>query len=127
MNVIDDVTGFGTTASAGALSFAVWPSSSPERFVTLLEDDSPLSLDMEADATELRFTIGDGAPDVILRSRLEVAPTALTVDGLALTLHADRASFEAAASGAYFDAASRLLWIRVPSASGERVLIVTKG
>ncbi len=126
MNVADDVTGFGTSASAGALSFAVWPGPESESFVTLLDDDSPLELSSVASASAIELTLGAGAPDVVLRVRLEAAPAEVTLDGAPLVLHADRAAFEAAASGAYFDAGARLLWVRVPAASAARSIGVAK-
>jgi hypothetical protein len=50
--------------------------------------------------------------------RAEAAPNALSVGGSPLAKLADRAAFDAASSGWFYELPARAVWAKIPAASG---------
>jgi alpha-glucosidase (family GH31 glycosyl hydrolase) len=110
-NVERGYTGNGTAASAGALTVLLWPAAERTSFV--LHDESG-RIDLELEGT--RFAMTSAPRPVILRMRVEIEPEAVESGG-ALPKHADRAAFDGADRGFWFDPAARALWVRAPATS----------
>jgi alpha-D-xyloside xylohydrolase len=118
----DDGNGLGTAASAGKLTVLVYPDPAATSFTLHDEDDAQTTLD--AHATAAGFTVGlsRALRDTLLRVRADVAPPAVQVDGKAVPALADRAAFDAAAAGWFYEAATRSAWVRVPKGTGPRTV-----
>lgn len=120
--VSDDVTGLGTAASAGALTVLVYPAAEPSAFQLHDTDDAVTTIDASASGGGFTVSLSRGLADTLVRVRAETAPGSVTVDGAAATEHPDRAAFDAAASGWFYEAATRSAWIRVPAGPGEHTV-----
>lgn len=118
LEVTGALTGFGTTASKQAATVLLWPGATDSSFVIHDRDDETTTVV----ARTGRITLSRAPTSLVLRVRVESAPTAVTLAGAALPAASDRAALDAAESGFAHDAAGRVLWIRVPPAASERVL-----
>lgn len=122
LEVTNDVTPFGNAASAGARTLLVYPSTTASSFAVVAEDDST-ELTVDAVRAGAMTTIGLGAHDrtVILRVRVDAAPTSVKLGAATLTVAADRATFDAATSAFFVDGG--FVWIRVPSGAAGALTI----
>ena len=102
VDVESETTGLGNEASADHLTVLVWPSETPSELSLHETDDVVTALGAARDAVTV---IPPSAPSAVAA-------------GDALSAHADRASFDAAASGWFFDPAARWLWVKVPASDG---------
>ena len=116
LDVVNAVTGFGTTASADYLTWAIWPQAGtsseftlhdqgPPVHITVSSPDESHSLDIKWSATE---------EDFLLRILHGAKPRSILSSNQApLTEYANEAGFwNASANGWWYDATKRLLWIR---------------
>jgi alpha-glucosidase (family GH31 glycosyl hydrolase) len=123
MEVGDDVTGLGTTASAGKLTVLAYPDAAASTFTLHDEDDAVTTLGAHATgAAAFSVTLSRALRDTLVRVRAEAAPTKVLVDGAATTQLADRAAFDAAAQGWFYDAPTRSAWVHVPKGAGARAI-----
>jgi alpha-D-xyloside xylohydrolase len=118
MNVADDVTGFGTTASEGALTVLVYPSLSATSFSVVEDDASVTTITAQGDAAGgADISLSRALTTTLLRVRADLASTAVTVGGRDLPDQVDRAAFDAASEGWFYDAPTRSTWVKLPSAA----------
>jgi alpha-glucosidase (family GH31 glycosyl hydrolase) len=124
MEVRDDVTGFGDAASADKLTVLVFPDDAATSFRLQDQDDAVTTIGAVRTKADATVTLSRALRDVLLRVRLEAAPAQVTVDGQAATSLPDRAAFDAAAKGFWYEAATRSVWIKVPAGAGERKVVL---
>jgi alpha-glucosidase (family GH31 glycosyl hydrolase) len=123
VDVESAVSGLGTAASAGHLTVLVWPSAEETRFDLHEEDDVVTQINALRDSDgSVRVTLSRARRPVIVRLRMDTAPAVARVDGVDFVVHADRAAFDAATSGVFFDGASRWLWMKVEAGAAAVVL-----
>ena len=120
MNVEDDVTGLGTKASAGKLTVVVFPGANASTFRLHDEDDAVTTIGASATANSAMVTLSRALRETLLRVRADAKPAFVMVDGQAAPALADRAAFDAAAAGFFYEAATRSAWVKVPAGAGER-------
>ncbi len=113
MNVIDDVTGLGTAASAGALTVLVYPDG--ETSFALVDEDDAVTTITSFGGTGLRAS--RALRPTIFRVRAETAPASVALDAPLLDEWQTQAELDAAPSGWRFDAATNSLWIKVPASA----------
>ncbi len=108
------VTGLGTSARGNALTVLAWPGATPTRFEHVDEDDGPTSISTSRTEVELSRALRA----TYVRLRLDAAPSAVTIAGLAAVAVADDAALDAAPSGWRYDAAGKWLWLKLPASPG---------
>ncbi len=119
MNVSDDVTGMGTSASAGHWTVLVVPPASGQSDFALHEDDDSLTdITVSASAASVEVSLSKASKPTILRVQLEQAPASIAQGTTALPRQADRAQLDAAATGWLWDKAAGAAWVKLPAASG---------
>ena len=116
--VSSDVTGLGTAAAAGALTWAAWPGAK-ETFTLHLEDGTTTTATSERTVQNTHITLSRAPERAILRVRLDAAPSSVTVGGAASPSLADSAAFDAAQSGWWWDATRKLAWVHVAQSAGS--------
>lgn len=123
VDVESDVSGLGTAASAGHLTVLAWPGLEETRFVLHEEDGANTEIRAlrDSDGT-VRVTLSRAPRPVIVRLRMDVVPSVVRADGVELAVVADRAAFDAAPSGSFFEAGARWLWLRIPASPTALVL-----
>lgn len=124
LDVGDDVTGLGTSASKGALTLLVYPAASPSSFPLHEEDGSVTTIEAQGSGGAATVTLSAVPKPTIVRLRADVAPTTATLDGTALAVMTTRAAFDAAASGFYVDATNRFAWVKIAAASGAHTVAI---
>ena len=82
------------------------------------DDDKTTDISADGDGSAFNVTLSRAARDTLVRVRSETAPASLSIDGAAATEHADRAAFDAATSGWFYEAETRSVWARVPKSDG---------
>jgi alpha-D-xyloside xylohydrolase len=116
LEVSSDVTGLGSAAHAGKLTLLAWPGATPSRFVV---HEDPRVVEVTATGRSLRFSsLSRGA---FVKLWTDEPPTSVSVDGRALTRHADKAALEAAGEG-FTAAAGHFTWLAVPAGEGEHTV-----
>jgi alpha-D-xyloside xylohydrolase len=124
MNVEDDATGLGTKASTGKLTVVVFPGTKASTFRLHDEDDAVTTIGAQASAGGATVTLSRALRETLLRVRAETKPAKVTVGGQDAPERADRAAFDAAATGFFYEAATRSAWVRVPAGAGERSVVI---
>lgn len=122
LRVESDLLGFGTAAQARALTLLVFPDAQMSRFV-LHENDVAGAVTVTGGDTPT-ITLPPLTTECFVRVRAPTAPTAVTVDGAAITAQTSRAALDAGTSGWWYDATQRALWVRLPMATAMRSLRV---
>lgn len=122
LDVTDDVNGLGTTASAGKLTVLVYPDAAATSFKLHDEDDAVTTIDASTKGAGFSVTLSRALRDTLVRVRADTAPAAVTVDGKAVTMLADRAAFDAASEGWFYEAATRSAWVHAAKGAGPRVI-----
>jgi alpha-glucosidase (family GH31 glycosyl hydrolase) len=117
MTVSSEETGFGTDASANALTVLVWPAQSTSTFTLHEEDDSTTTIE----ASRSTIAIARALKPTVFRVRAN-GSTGATANGTALTSVASRAALDSAASGVWSDGA--YLWVKI--AAGAKTEIALK-
>ena len=125
LDVVDDANGIGTTASAGALTLLIWPASAESTFVLHELDDTTTELRAQQTATGASVTLARTLRTTLLRVRSDAAPAAVRDGATTLTLHTDRAAFDAAATGAFYETATASIWIKVAALATSRAITTT--
>ncbi|MBK7401315.1 MAG: glycoside hydrolase family 31 protein [Myxococcales bacterium] len=118
LDVVDDANALGTLASKGARTILVVPSAAGSAFVVHDEDGKTTALGQK----DRSFTLSRTTAPVILRVRLDAAPTAVTDGSTPIAAVADRAALDTATSGQLYDATQKVLWIKIPSGTTSRTL-----
>ena len=114
LDVVDDVNGLGTKASAGKLTVLVYPDATKSTFKLHDDDDTLTTIDAVSAGAGFTVTVSRALKDTLLRVRAEAAPATVQVGGKAVAKLADRAAFEAATEGWFYEASTRSAWVRVP-------------
>ncbi|MFO0551146.1 MAG: glycoside hydrolase family 31 protein [Polyangiaceae bacterium] len=124
LEVVDDTNGLGTSASSGALTVLAYPAPVSSSFEVWGEDGQvELTVSAIDGAAGPSIDLGDRARTVLLRVRVDAAPSGVDLDGQALSAHATRADFDAAATG-YFVEGS-FVWVKVAAGAATVVDIAT--
>ncbi len=123
MIVDDDVTGFGSAATAGATTVLVFPGTTATSIVVHEENGSLTTIRAERPAgVRARVELSSRPRPVYLRVRVDAVPASATADGVALTPRATRAELDAASDGVFYDGATTA-WIKLP-AGGATVVVL---
>jgi alpha-glucosidase (family GH31 glycosyl hydrolase) len=126
MNVDDpqDVLALGGPGAAGAMTVLAWPSAAGSTFA-LREDDDATTTIQVTDGAQVQVSASAVIKPMAFRIRFEAAPTAVTIDGAAATMHPTEAALIASnAAGYTFDDAKKSLVVRVPAKGASPVAIV---
>ncbi|HJL02970.1 MAG TPA: glycoside hydrolase family 31 protein [Polyangiaceae bacterium LLY-WYZ-15_(1-7)] len=128
MRVRSAVTGFGDASAADWLTVAVWEGASESAFVmhdedeattTITSEGETLSFSRVATQTIVRWTYAPPAEQDVI---------GVDVGGSEATEAADRAAFDAATEASWlWDAASGLVWVKVPESAGEVAVEIQTG
>ncbi len=118
LNVSTDVTGLGGAASAGRLTLLVYPAEGGSTFVLQDADGGLTRVDAARVDGASVVTLSRCPRPLVTVVRVEAEPGAVTAAGAALPRRRDRAEFDAAPAGYYFDGPSRRLWVRVEASLG---------
>ena len=121
LEVTNDVTPFGNAASTGARTLLVYPSTASSFEVVAEDDSTELTVDAVRAGATTTLSLGAHDRTIILRVRVDAAPTTVMLGANALTLAADRATFDDAASAFFVDGG--FVWIRVPSGTAANLTI----
>jgi alpha-D-xyloside xylohydrolase len=122
MHVADDVTGFGTAASSGKLTVVVFPDTTPSSFSLHDTDEAITKIDASLPANRVAVTISRTLVETIVRIRAEQTPTGVLVNSGLIIEHPDRGAFDMASSGAFYDAATRSIWVKLPAQTTESAI-----
>lgn len=126
VDVESEVTGLGTAASAGHLTVLAWPGAEATSFALHETDDATTTIDAVRDGGgAAQITLSRARRSVILRVRADAAPSEVTVDGVALVAHADRAAFDAAEAGHWYEPAARWAWVKTGASDAAVSVTVT--
>jgi alpha-glucosidase (family GH31 glycosyl hydrolase) len=115
--VASDVSGLGTAARANALTVLAWPAAVASMFE--LVDEDGMSTTIEASTTSI--SLSRALRPTYLRVRRDSAPVSVTAASSSLAPVADASALDAAATGWFYDASDRWLWIKI--AAGGAVTI----
>jgi len=125
LQVSDDVTGFGTAASEGALTVLVYPSSAPSTFRLHDEDDEVTTLGVRKVGTTIEVSLSRAVATTILRVRTDVAPVEVRVGALPVPLHESRDAFDVASSGWWADPENRCAWVKLGASASSLEVVLT--
>jgi alpha-D-xyloside xylohydrolase len=114
----DEITGLGTKAAAGKLTLLVYPDAKASTFKLHDTDDAVTQIDASVKGAGFSVSLARVLRDTLVRARAETAPSAVKVDGAAVPKLADRAAFDAAASGWFYEPTTRSAWVRLPAGAG---------
>lgn len=106
--VSTDVTPLGTTASAGALTLAIWPAPVETSFRVYATRTESGEVRASRGAGGISVTLEELAGPAILRIHADAAPSAVTHDGTAIATWT-------------FDAATHTLWVTLADGTGTVV------
>lgn len=120
LEVVDDANGLGTKASAGQLTVLVWPGDATTSFV--VHDDVGTTT---IDAKRGLVTLSRAKTGALVRLRIDTMPLSIKVNGKDETMVVSRAALDAAANGAWYDAANKFLWVKVPKSEAKVMIEVT--
>ena len=109
MHVVDDANGLGTAASDGSLTVLLWPDTAETTFS--LHDDDDMVTTIAANAGGV--TVSRALKTTLLRIWTGSAPASVAVNSTAATAHADRAAFDAATEGWFYEAGARSIWVKL--------------
>lgn len=117
LEVGSDVTGLGTAAHAGRSTLLVFPAAKATSFELFDADGKTTSLGAGPGKLELSRR----TRKVLARVRLEAAPAGVTLDGAKLDAASSRKDLETRASGWFYDAPARALWVSLPEGGAAKV------
>ena len=122
LEVQSDVTGFGTSAAAGALTLLVYPASAPSAFDVVRDDDS-VELSVEAGVAGGLSTVSLSEREraVLVRIRVDAVPAAVTAGGTVATNVGSRAALDAADEGFFVDGPH--VWVKLPAGPASDIVI----
>jgi alpha-D-xyloside xylohydrolase len=122
LEIGDDVNGLGTAASAGKLTVLVYPDATASSFKLHDDDDAVTTIDAKTAGAGFSITLSRALRDTLLRVRADAAPAQVTVDGKTVTKLADRAAFDAATEGWFYEASTRSAWVHVPKGASSHTV-----
>lgn len=125
MHVADDVTGFGTTASAGKLTLLVFPGTSTSNFVLHDQNapqDAPTQISTSIQSTTTTLTISQTRLETLARIRSDAKPTSVTVNGTAAMELPDRLAFDKGSSGYFYETTTRSVWVKIGANAAESMI-----
>ncbi len=119
----DDTTGIGTKAAATALTVLVYPDATATSFKLHDDDDAVTTLGQSLSGSAFTVTVSRALKDTLLRVRAETAPAGIKIDGGAVPTVADRAAFDAAAAGWFYEATTKSAWIKVAKGTSAHTVV----
>jgi alpha-glucosidase (family GH31 glycosyl hydrolase) len=132
MQVDNDATGWGTAASAQALTVLAFAAPTPRTFVhherttAVAGERTPTTMVIERRDGGVRFSTSRATKPIIVRLQvadvLSVDTATATINGTAATIVADRAAFDAAPTAMWREGAA--VWVKSPASDAEVVVIV---
>jgi alpha-glucosidase (family GH31 glycosyl hydrolase) len=131
LEVVNGVTGFGSEASAGRLTLAIYPHHTsrydlhePGGSTITTTSDKQGTYDQ---AAAIRITTSSATRDYLLRIKANYVPSQVTLDGAALEMCADQTAFEDPnGTCAWFAEDGRVL-VKYSTAGGAATVVVTPG
>ena len=126
LEVTNDATGLGTTASVGASTVLIWPASETTSFTVRDDDGGQTRITAARDPGGAWIELSRTPRPVVLRVRMDAAPVAVTRNGAPVSAAADRAAVLASGGDAWaYDVAERMLWVRGAAGAGSTVMTAT--
>ncbi|QYM78554.1 hypothetical protein K0B96_14810 [Horticoccus luteus] len=115
MEIANDVTGFGTAASKGYVTLAIWPKAGGQSEFVLHDTEGPVRITTDARQANA-FVVGWDATKRNHLLRIHDAdahrPVSVTADGAKLAAFDTLAAFQAGGEGWFYDATKRNIWVR---------------
>lgn len=129
LDVVNDVTGLGSAASAGRLTLALYPQQR-SRYELREAGGAVVTISSDKDgayeeAAPIRITTPRGTRDYLLRVRANFAPQRVTVNETALAACADRAAFEADGSCAWLVEDGGRVWVKYSSTDQAATVVLS--
>ena len=106
------------------LTVLVWPSAEKTSFTLHDEDDETTGIEARSESGTTTVTIGRTLRPTLFRIRTGKAPTAVEVDGKAVTESDSLQALFASEGGYVYEEATRSTWIAVPAKDGETTIVV---
>ncbi len=118
LEVDGTLTGFGAPGAVDDVVVLLWPGATPSSFTVHDRDEQTTVI-----AAKLgEVSVSRALTPVTLRIRVEATPGAITVNDGALENATSREALTTTNGGAYYEAAGRVLWVRLPAASGAQIV-----
>lgn len=117
LSVEDAENGFGDAASKGKITLLAYPSVTPSTFYLRDEAGGTTDIALAAAGAGFTLTLSRATLEVFARVRVDQAPTGVTSNGAGQIDLGDRAAWLGAPSGYYYDAAEKMLWIKIPASA----------
>jgi len=117
LEVASDVTGIGTKAHAGHLTWLVFPSAKATEFT--LHDHDGQTTTLSAAPGSMAWS--RRAQPVIARVRVDAPAAKVQLDGVPLAQVSSRAELEAQKRAWFFDLGARALWIKLDAGGPAQV------
>ena len=122
----DDLLGLGGAGAKGAHTILAWPSADQSSFTLREDDDSATTIEVQG-GPQVQLSASAAVKPIVFRVRLDEAPTAVTLDGAALTMQASEAALlTSGAAGYVYDATKKTLVVRVPARAAAVAVVATK-
>ncbi len=115
LDVENDVNGFGTDASAGALTVLIWPADAAHSFALHETDNTITTIAASRASGAVSVSLSRAMRTTLLRIRADAEPSTVQVGGADLGAVADRAAFDAASSGYFYEAP--YVWVKVEAST----------
>lgn len=128
LEVVNDVTGFGSADSRGSLTLAIWPKRDGASHFTVHDRDGPVSVAVASAGTGVRISLGASRQPCILRVRLPSGqPTRVLRDGEPLPMAESAPSVQRASTDMWWHDPDRgLLWIKHAPGSGAASVVTVE-
>lgn len=108
LEVASGVTGIGTKDHAGHLTLLVFPGAGKSSF-ELFDADGQTT---QVSASPGKLELSRRAQPIFVRARQDAAPASVALGGVPLDAASSRTDLESRASGWFFDAAAKALWLK---------------
>lgn len=120
LDVSNDVNGFGNAASDGALTVLVWPADAAHAFVLHETDGETTQITSARSAGTVSVTMTRATRPTLFRVRVDAPPSRVAAGGELPSLP-DRAAFDAASTGYFYEAP--FVWVKVQASASAPVSI----
>lgn len=125
LDIHDDSTWLGDSDAADALSLLMFPGPESRLFLLYDSDDQPTGITAQSRSHGVDVTVSRAPRRLFLLLRLDAQPVAVQASGISLPIVAGRLELRGLQAGYTYDASSRLLVAKLPSAPLGHQLSIT--